>query len=234
MPTRTVLPTISITWTTTSSPTMIFSPARRVMSSMLPPWISCGRWMEGGGLRRGGDGGEQRGAHGGVRRLVDDLVALALGDDDRRAQVGVEVRELGAGANRDPDGDVLGGRGDRLRVGVGELDGVVGEERPGVGDRQRHRRIVERVQPAQGAVLGAGHERVARAAEADQAVRELDDVLGRDLERAEARGVKSDGGHSSARVSWREGEADTRFIGYLRRSISDASTMFAPARNEAW
>src|SRR4051794_19181345 len=132
MPTRTVLPTISITWTTTSSPTMIFSPARRVMSSMLPPWISCGRWMEGGGLRRGGDGGEQRGAHGGVRRLVDELVALALGHEDRRAQVGVEVRELGAGADGHPHVDVRRGGRDRFGVGVGELDGVVGEEVPGV------------------------------------------------------------------------------------------------------
>src|SRR3982751_5467626 len=101
MPTRTVLPTISLMWTTTSSPTMIFSPARRVMSSMLPPWISCER--DGGwGLRRGGDRGEQRGAHGSVLRLVDERVALALGDEDRGAQVRVEVRQLGAGADRDP------------------------------------------------------------------------------------------------------------------------------------
>jgi hypothetical protein len=33
------LPTISITWTTMSSPSMIFSPGRRVMMSMkIPPW----------------------------------------------------------------------------------------------------------------------------------------------------------------------------------------------------
>jgi hypothetical protein len=34
MPTRTELPTISMTWTTISSPSMIFSPGRRVMMSI--------------------------------------------------------------------------------------------------------------------------------------------------------------------------------------------------------
>src|SRR3954447_1091934 len=132
MPTRTVLPTISITCAPRSSPTMIFSPARRVMSSMLPPWISC----EAGGLgdlRRGGDGGEQRGADGGVLGLVDDLVAVALGDEDRRAQVRVEVRQLRAGADGHPDLDVARVGGDAGGLLVGQLDRVVGEEAPRVG-----------------------------------------------------------------------------------------------------
>src|ERR1700754_3345818 len=124
MPTRTVLPTISLMWTTMSSPTMIFSPARRVMSSMVPPWIQL-VW-----LGRGSDGREQRGADGGVRGLVDDLVALAVGDQDRGAQVGVEVRELGAGADRHEDGDVGRVSGDRLRRLVGHVDDAVRGERP--------------------------------------------------------------------------------------------------------
>src|SRR3954454_21047777 len=199
MPTRTVLPTISITWTTTSSPTMIFSPARRVMSSMVPPWISCGKGRE-GFLRGGGDGREQRGADGGVLGLVDHLVAAAVGDDDRRAEVRVEVGELGAGTDRDPHVDVSGvARADVARGLVGQLDRVVGEEVPGVGDRQGQRRIVDGVQPREGAVVAGGHERVARAAEPDQAGGELDDLVDGDLEGPEARGVDGDSGH------WEEG-----------------------------
>src|SRR3954451_7020709 len=140
MPTRTVLPTISFTWKTMSSPTMIFSPTRRVMSSMVPPWIQLRKGRK-WGLRRGRDGREQRSADGSVRRLVDHLVAVTGGDEDRRAQVGVEVGQLGAGADGHPDGDVGRGGGDRFGVLVGELDRVVGEEVPRVGDRQRQRRI---------------------------------------------------------------------------------------------
>src|SRR3954470_16030213 len=143
MPTRTVLPTISLMCTTMSSPTMIFSPARRVMSSMVPPWIQLV------GLGGGSDGGEQRGADGGVRGLIDDLMALAVGDQDRGAQVGVEVRELGPGADRHEDSDVGGVSGDRPRRLVGDVDRVVGEEVPRVRDRQRDRRVVDRVQPAE-------------------------------------------------------------------------------------
>src|ERR1700754_3045240 len=170
MPMRTVLPTISITWTTTSSPIMIFSPTRRVMSSMVPPWIQLrvyGRTCSGSG--RNGRG-EQRGANGGLGGLVDDLVAAALADEDRSAQVRVEVSELGAGANRHEHGHVGRVGGDARGVRVGQVDGVVGEEVPGVGDRQGQRRIVDGVQPAERAVFGRGDQRVARAAEADQAV----------------------------------------------------------------
>src|SRR3954447_25523457 len=136
MPTRTVLPTISFTWTTMSSPTMIFSPARRGMSSMVPPWSQLRRGT-GGDSGDGRDGREERSADGSVGGLVDDLVAAALGDEDRRAQVRVEVGELGARPDPDVDRDV-GGRGrDRLGRLVGQVDGVVGEEQPRVRDRQR-------------------------------------------------------------------------------------------------
>src|SRR6478752_5561702 len=129
MPTRTVFPTISITCTTTSSPTMIFSPTRRVMSSMIPPWIYAAACFLGWVLRGGRDGGrEERGADGSVGGLVDDLVALALGDEDRGAQVGEEVAQLGAGADRHPHDDVGRVARDRLGSLVGELDLVVGEE----------------------------------------------------------------------------------------------------------
>src|SRR4051812_9610296 len=131
MPRRTVFPTISITCTTTSSPTMIFSPTRRVMSSMVPPWIQlrAGLWR---GLSSGRDGREERGADGGIRGLVDDLVALAVGDEDRGAQVRVEVGQLGAGADRDPHGHVGRVGADRLGIVIRELDGVVAEEVPRV------------------------------------------------------------------------------------------------------
>src|SRR5215218_7571884 len=107
MPTRTVFPTISITCTTTSSPTMIFSPTRRVMSSMVPPWIQLRgrdeltreRIKQVLRVLRGGHdvGREQLGADRSIAGLVDHLMALAIGDEDRSAQVRVEVGQLGAG-----------------------------------------------------------------------------------------------------------------------------------------
>src|SRR4051794_30198361 len=118
MPTRTVLPTISITWTTTSSPTMTFSPARRVMISMaVPPWIRCGGKCLGVCLRGlNGHVGEQRDAHL-VRHLVDHLMATATDDHYRRVEVRAEVRELGPGADDDVD---LGRVGpDTREIGVG-------------------------------------------------------------------------------------------------------------------
>src|SRR6478609_4146459 len=98
MPTRTVFPTISITCTTTSSPT------RRVMSSMVPPWIQLRANVRILGVLRGNSrvGGEELRANGGVRGLVDHLMALAVGDQDRGTQVRVEVGQLSAGTDRDP------------------------------------------------------------------------------------------------------------------------------------
>src|SRR3954467_5041557 len=203
MPTRGVLPTISITWTTTSSPTMTFSPARRVMISMaVPPWIR----VAGGNVWAvvlcglGGHVGEQRDAHL-VRHLVDHLMATAVRDHYRRVEVRTEVRKLRTGADDDVDLGRLGP--DASEVGVGELDGVVGEEGERVGDRQRERRLVDGVQPAEGR-LGVGRDDgVAAAAESDQAGRELDHGVGRDLQRAEARGLDGKGGHGSPGGGWR-------------------------------
>src|SRR3954452_14417089 len=101
-----------MTATMTSSPTMIRSPGRRVMmSTWIPPWKACrvtvvscragGPWRRrpighrrGNALRLGGLRhrllGEERGAHGRVRGLVDDLVATAVGDHERRPQVRAE------------------------------------------------------------------------------------------------------------------------------------------------
>src|ERR1700742_3183651 len=100
MPMRTLEPLTSITSTTTSSPTMIFSPGRRGMMSMrgIPPWIPS-QWSErtGGlcGLRRRLllEAGEEGRADGGVRGLVDDLVTLVAHDEDRRTEVRAEVLE---------------------------------------------------------------------------------------------------------------------------------------------
>src|SRR5215211_6235783 len=134
MPTRTELPTISMTWMTTSSPSMIFSPGFLVMMSTVRSSLEVTGWLgrgDGGGL------GEQRGADGGVRRLVDHLVAAAVRDHDRRAEVAAEVRELLGGPNGDPQVDRGGvARADPLGVGVGQLDRVVAEVLPRVGDRQ--------------------------------------------------------------------------------------------------
>src|SRR3954471_11877088 len=93
MPMRTWLPTISITCTEMSSPRMIFSPGRRVMISTRPGYPS-------GGLALGR--GEQRRPHLGFRRLVEDLVAAAGVEDDRRPEVGREVPALGRRAHRHP------------------------------------------------------------------------------------------------------------------------------------
>src|SRR5215208_6610868 len=195
MPTRTELPTISITWTTISSPSMIFSPGRRVMMSMkIPPWKASRRTDQKrrgcaaraaalSGRRLGLGVGEQRGADGSVPGLVDDLVALTLRDEDRRAQVRAEVGQFGAGADGDPHGHVVAL--EALAVGVRQLDLVVGEELPRVGHGQRQRRIIQRVQPRERPGVVFGDDRPAAAAQPDKAGGELDDRAGLDLEAAE-------------------------------------------------
>src|SRR5881628_651813 len=99
MPMRTLDPETSITSMTTSSPSMTFSPGRRVMMSMgtVPPWSRgelerCSGCypvtLSGSDLRcilR-----EQRSTDRSVGSLVDDLVAGTLCDQDRRAEVRTE------------------------------------------------------------------------------------------------------------------------------------------------
>src|SRR3712207_9256294 len=88
------------------------------------------------------------------------------------------------------DRGLLGvGDADALGLLVGELDLEVLEEAPRVRDGDRELGVVDRVQPDEGAVLGAGEQRPARAGEADEAVRELDHRLRGDLERSEERRV---------------------------------------------
>src|SRR3954451_15427793 len=118
MPMRTLEPLTSITSTTTSSPTMIFSPGRRVMMStggfLLGVRVCWFERTERGsrGLRRRLllEAGEEGSTDRGVRGLVDDLVALVAHDEDRRAQVGAEVLECGGGPDRHVDHRVLGAR----------------------------------------------------------------------------------------------------------------------------
>src|ERR671930_126718 len=79
---------------------------------------------------------EQRGTDGGVGGLVDDLVAAATRDQDRRVEVGAKALERFGGANRHVDGRVVGvGEPDAGGLVLAELDLVFGEEPVGV----RHR-----------------------------------------------------------------------------------------------
>src|SRR5882672_6774858 len=103
MPTRALLPTISITWIVMSSPSMIRSPGRRVMMSTLFLLGSFGRsgdgGLGGGGLLPGR--GEQRRAHRRVVGLVDDLVTTTPRDQDGSTEVGRAVLQHLGGAHRD-------------------------------------------------------------------------------------------------------------------------------------
>src|SRR4051794_29864000 len=137
---RTWLPTISITWMEMSSPSTIFSPGRRVMISTRPDYPSGGLLL----LPR-----EQRRAHRRVVGLVDDLVAAALVDDDRRLEVGRELLQVARRADGDPHRDVVAGLRQAGGVGhlVGQLQAEVAEEVPRVGDRQRQVGILGGLQP---------------------------------------------------------------------------------------
>src|SRR3954470_7879959 len=196
MPMRAVLPTISMTWTTMSSPSMIFSPGRRVMMSMaVPPWIRS-RGLPGLGGLLGRLLREQLGPQRSRAERVDDLVAAAVDDEDRGAQVRGELAELAARPHGDPHGDALGVLdADARGLLVGELDLVVGEEAPRVGDGEREPGVLHGLQPVEGRLGVGGDQRVATTTEPDQAGRELDDGVSGDLERAEARAVDRDGGH---------------------------------------
>src|SRR6476620_479161 len=101
MPMRAVCPLISISVTTMSSPSTIFSPGRRVMMSIgssslepvagprsvsQPPDV-CAAVRASGSLAGGGELAEQRRAQLRVLRVVDHLVAVGADDHDRGAQV---------------------------------------------------------------------------------------------------------------------------------------------------
>src|SRR3954452_17263254 len=146
MPIRTVLPLTSCTCRMMSSPMTMRSPTRRVMLSTGPPWIRClrtgGRLVVRLAALRGGLGPpEQRGAHVGVGRLVDDLVGLGTRgtrrDDDRCAEVRGEVLDALGRTDGHPD---VGGRvpaqAARRSLLVGEDDLVAGEKLPRPRDRQ--------------------------------------------------------------------------------------------------
>src|SRR5919201_2029037 len=149
MPMRTVEPVTSITSMQTSLPTLIFSPGRLVMMSIANSSLENG---SGRLLRRRPL--EQRGTNGSVGGLVDDLVAAATRDQDRRVEVGTKALQRIGCTDRDVDGRVvLRGQADAGRLVVRELDLVVGEEPEGVRHRHGEIGIVERVQPHERAVL---------------------------------------------------------------------------------
>src|SRR3954470_14805507 len=234
MPMRTLEPETSITSMTVSSPSMTFSPGRRVMMSMgtVPPW-SRGELERCSGCYPvnplGSDLGsilrEERSTDRSVGSLVDDLMACTLCDQDRRAEIGTEVFQDLAGAHGHVDRGLIGVvDADAVGLVVGQLDLVAGEEAPRVRERQREVGVLERVQPHERGLLAAGEQGVTPAPEADEAVRELDDRLVGDLERPEAGRLKCEGlgGHGGGTASYR------------RKSRSDGWMIDAPDRSAAW
>src|SRR5919201_1951460 len=186
MPMRTVEPVTSITSMQTSLPTLIFSPGRLVMMSIANSSLENG---SGRLLRRRPL--EQRGTNGSVGGLVDDLVAAATRDQDRRIEVGTKALQRIRCTNRHVDGRVVGlGQADARRFVVGELDLVVAEEPERVRHRDGEIGVLDRVQPHECAVLVASEQGVAIAAKPDEAAGELDDRLIGDIEHAEAAGVQ--------------------------------------------
>ena len=141
---RTWLPTISITWMEMSSPSMIFSPGRRVMISTGAAYSVSAR--AGGCVA---SCREQRGAHGGAVGLVDDLVAAAVETRIGALQVAREVLELAGGAHGDEHVTPAPSSG-RPAAAVASSDSsscVVREELPRVGDGQGELRVVGGLQP---------------------------------------------------------------------------------------
>src|SRR3954454_18052660 len=170
---RTLEPLTSITSMTVSSPSMIFSPGLRVMMSMVSSSLerlagtALSRLLHGGG--------EERGPDRGVRGLVDDLMTEPVRDEDRRAEVRTEVLQRLCRADGHVDRGVrVGGDADSLGLVVGDLHLERLEEPPRVGQRQRERRIVQRVKPDERGVVAARQKRVAIPAQADEPLGELD------------------------------------------------------------
>src|SRR5919204_5773213 len=173
MPIRTVEPVTSITSMQTSLPTLIFSPGRLVMMSIAYSSLENGSGRLHLPLR--GRALEQRGTDGSVGGLVDDLVAAATRDQDRRVEVGTKALQRIGCANRHVDGRVVGlGQANTRSLLVGELDLVVAEEPEGVRHRHGEVGVVDRVQPHECAVLVASEQGVAGTAKPDEAAGELD------------------------------------------------------------
>src|SRR5262249_44248208 len=128
MPMRTVEPVTSITSMQTSLPTLIFSPGRLVMMSI----ASYSSLENGSGrlhLPLRSRPLEQRGTDGSVGGLVDDLVAAATRDQDRRIEVGTKALQRIGCTNRHVDGRVVGlGQAHARSLLVGKLDLVLVEE----------------------------------------------------------------------------------------------------------
>src|SRR4051794_40901514 len=133
MPMRTLEPETSMTSITMSSPSMTFSPGRRVMMSMGRFLLGAvwelerlGRVLPAGGVLRSDLGcrlGEQRCAHRCVGSLVDDLMTVPVRDDDRGTKIRAELLEFLRGAHGHVHGGVLALVGaDALGLIVGQLD----------------------------------------------------------------------------------------------------------------
>src|SRR6266545_2071285 len=163
MPMRTVEPVTSITSMQTSLPTLIFSPERLVMMSIANSSLENGSGRLHLPFR--GRPLEQRGTDGSVGGLVDDLVATATRDQDRRIEVGTKALQRIGCTNRHVDGRVIDlGQADACRLVVGELELVVAEEPERVRHRDGEIGVLNRVQPHECAVLVAGEQGVAGAA----------------------------------------------------------------------
>src|SRR5689334_3507994 len=143
IPTRTLDPLTSITSTTTSSPSMIFSPGRLVMMSKVPPWERIGgRAYCVSPLCADGR------AQGRVGHLVDDLVPALAHDDDGGSKVQAEHPQLvvmpNGGVRRRPT-EIADGQA--IRLVVGQFDRVPLKEPERIGDWNRARGMVEVLKP---------------------------------------------------------------------------------------
>src|SRR4051812_22826734 len=178
---RTEFPTISMTWTMTSSPSMIFCPARLVMINtvgfLLGKRCRLCRGLAGSSQRL-----EQRRPHGSVLSLVDDLEAPVRRNEDGGAQVAPEVLELRCGPHGHEHVGLIRGRDpDPRGFAVRQHHLVAREELERVCDGKRERRVVDGVQPQERAVLLLGDQRITRPSEADEPVGELEYTGIRDL-----------------------------------------------------
>ena len=183
-----------------SSPSMIRSPARRLILSM-PSRSRPARCP-----RRGC---KQRRAEVTAGRLVDHLVGLTGPHQDRRLEIGREVLQHRRGAH----GHVHVHRArpfkaEALGVLVDHLDLKPLEEAVRVGHWERQRRVLERLEPQEGRLGVVREQRIALTAESDQALGELENRVRLDLDAPEARTLdreRQSGAYSSR--SWCRGSS---------------------------